>query len=381
MSVVALQALTDHNNSSQCSYAIGLMSGTSLDGVDGVLAQLNELGQPSLLARASRPLPPELRAELLELNRPTHDELHRAALAANAVSDCYADVVNQLLQDTGLSASQIAALGAHGQTVRHRPELGYTTQLLAPARLAERTGISVIADFRSRDVAAGGQGAPLVPAFHRAMFGTSTERVILNLGGIANVTLLRANTPVIGFDTGPANMLLDLWCERHTGAPFDNQGQWAASGIVNPPLLNHLLRSEPWFELPAPKSTGRDLFNSTWLDARLSGFGDLLAVDVQATLTALTVAAVTEALERAGVDHTPIYLCGGGAHNAYLLELLGKRWKASVQTTEALGIATQDVEALAFAWLAWAHLNKNAGNLPEVTGAVGARILGACWPA
>lgn len=363
------------------SYTIGLMSGTSVDGVDGILARFSDNQQPEVIASASTNIPESLRKELLALNMPGQNELHRAAVAASALSDCYAEVVDQLLTRSGISKTHIAAIGAHGQTVRHRPDIGYTTQLLAPARLAEITNISVIADFRSRDVAAGGQGAPLVPAFHRAMFGSNTARVILNLGGIANVTLLRPEQPVIGFDTGPANMLLDLWCARHTGKPYDEDGRWAKTGTVNQALLEHLLQSEPWFGLPPPKSTGRDLFNADWLERRLLQFEKASPADIQATLTALTVSSIVAALNSQQLDGVPIYTCGGGARNAELMRQLAGAWGAKVDTTQALGVNTQDMEALAFAWLAWAHLNKNAGNLPEVTGAHGYRILGACWPA
>lgn len=359
---------------------IGLMSGTSLDGVDGVLAHLNEQGIPALLCHASHALASSLRDELLALNSPGHNELHRSALAANELSDVYADVVQDLLTQAQRSPQEITALGAHGQTVRHRPDLGYTTQLLAPARLAERTGIAVVADLRSSDVAAGGQGAPLVPAFHHAVFGRDTARVILNLGGMANVTLLRPGQPVIGFDTGPANVLLDLWCARHLGKPYDADGDWAAQGQVNEALLEELLLSEPWFESPAPKSTGRDQFNAQWLDDRLAHWQSLPAVNVQATLAALTARTVAKALGDAAAQDLPVFICGGGARNRYLRGCLEHALNQSVQTTDALGIDTQDMEALAFAWLAWAHINKNAGNLPEVTGAIGKRILGAFWP-
>ena len=380
---------TSQMNQAGISYIIGLMSGTSLDGVDGVLAQFDTLGHPTLLARASEPLPPALRADLLALNSPGEHELHRAALAAGELSDCYAQVVSQLLRQTSLTPEQIAAIGAHGQTVRHQPELEYTVQLLAPARLVEATGIAVVADFRSRDIAAGGQGAPLVPAFHRAVFGQDQACVILNLGGIANVTLLRQDAPVLGFDTGPANLLLDLWCARHTGKSFDQEGQWAASGQVHEALLQHLIQSEPWFALPPPKSTGRDLFNTDWLDTRLAAFADIKPEDVQATLAALTASTVADALKReVGNGETdndlpqdaPLYVCGGGAQNKHLMSELQRHWAGAVSTTDALGVNTQDMEALAFAWLAWAHMNKNAGNLPEVTGASGARVLGAMWP-
>jgi len=362
-------------------YYIGLMSGTSLDGVDGVLARFDTNGFPTLTCTATIEIPKTLRSELQALNTPSDNEIHRSALAANEITDLYANVVKQLLQHANLAATEIVAIGAHGQTVRHQPELGYTIQLLAPARLAELTGIAVIADLRSRDIAAGGQGAPLVPAFHRAIFGTGTPRTILNLGGIANVTLLRPDAPVIGFDTGPANLLLDLWYERHTGEPYDLDGQWAAKGRVNNALLKQLLDSDPWFDLPPPKSTGRDQFNATWLDNRLNAAGALAPADIQATLTALTARSVTDALARANAAEVPVFACGGGARNSYLMHCLEQAHQAPVQSTEALGVGTQDMEALAFAWLAWAHVNKNAGNLKEVTGAIGARRLGACWPA
>lgn len=363
------------------SYTIGLMSGTSLDGVDGVLARFSQTGQPTLVARSSLALDPDLRKELMALNKPCDNELHRAACAANSLMHGYAQVVADLLTKSGLDATQVSAIGSHGQTVRHRPELGYTIQLNAPALLAELTGISVIADFRSRDVAAGGQGAPLVPAFHRAVFGTHRPCVILNLGGIANVTVLVAGRPVIGFDTGPANMLLDLWCERHTGTTYDQDGQWASTGNVDEALLNHLLKSEPWFSLAPPKSTGRDLFSAQWLEERLATYNQVRPQDVQATLVALTTRSIVNALDDLDLSGTPIYACGGGALNSRLIGDLQTRWAAPVKTTQELGIHTQDVEALAFAWLAWAYLNKNAGNLPEVTGASGQRILGAYWPA
>lgn len=362
---------------------IGLMSGTSLDGVDGVLASISEEGQPSLMARAAVAMPAELRDELLALNTPLDNELHRAAMASNALVDLYASVVHCLLDQSTQTAAAVRAIGAHGQTVRHQPALGYTLQLNAPARLAELTGIDVIADFRSRDVAAGGQGAPLVPAFHQAVFGTEQPRVILNLGGIANVTLLRPGQPALGFDTGPANLLMDAWCQTHTGQAFDRDGAWGATGRVDTALLSECIASEPWFDRPPPKSTGRDLFGMGWLQARLlrTSAAARAPQDVQATLQALTVKTVVSALARQGLRNTPIYVCGGGAQNGALMAHLSSAWGGDVASTAALGIPPQDVEALAFAWLAWAHVQKKTGNLPEVTGAIGGRLLGACWPA
>lgn len=360
---------------------IGLMSGTSLDGIDGVLARISADGQPKLLARASHSIPNPLRTELLALNQPGSNELHHAALAANMLAHAYAAVVDELLQLSATSPGEVAAIGAHGQTVRHRPELCYTIQLNAPALLAELTGIGVVADFRSRDVAAGGQGAPLVPAFHQAVFGQHRPCIILNLGGIANVSILRESEPVIGFDTGPANVLLDLWCERHTHQPFDHDGRWGASGKISQALLANLLTNEPWFKLPPPKSTGRDLFNMAWLDQRMQDHESVATNDVQATLVALTAQTVTDALRSIDAGGLPVFVCGGGAKNPHLLYALQSRWDAPVSITDSVGIPTQDVEALAFAWLTWAYLNKIAGNLPEVTGASGPKILGAFWPA
>jgi anhydro-N-acetylmuramic acid kinase len=371
------------------AFYIGLMSGTSLDGVDAVLASFDGLGQPKVHARASQAFPEALRAEFLSLNHTNgQNELARAALAANALADVYAGAVGATLIQAGLPATRICAIGAHGQTVRHQPAQGFTIQLNAPARLAELTGISVVADFRSRDVAAGGQGAPLVPMFHAGVFACKTPRVVLNLGGIANITILRPDADPIGFDTGPANVLMDLWCQRNTGASYDAEGAWGAGGSIHAGLCQHLLESEPWFDLPAPKSTGRDLFHQAWLEQRLlhiSGqlptAGSLDAQDIQATLRALTAQSVARAIRRYAPDVVDVLVCGGGARNAALMQDLQLALGCPVQATDTAGIETQDVEALAFAWLAWAHQRGLAASHPAVTGARGARILGATWPA
>jgi anhydro-N-acetylmuramic acid kinase len=362
---------------------IGLMSGTSLDGVDGVLAQID----PGIrvLAHAHQPFEPATRAELLALNHSGPDELHRAALAANAVARHYAAVATQVLARAGVAAADVRALGAHGQTVRHRPQafdgVGYTTQLLNASLLAELCGIDVAADFRSRDVAAGGQGAPLAPGFHAAVFAQpGEERGVLNLGGIANLTHLGADGGVIGLDTGPANALLDGWCERHRGEPFDADGAWAASGRVNEPLLRDLL-ADPYFDLAPPKSTGRDLFHLQWLDRRLAAHPSLTAADVQATLAALTVRSVAGATRRHAAKVTALFVCGGGARNGHLMRELARALPGvAVQTTAALGVPVDQVEAVAFAWLAHRLLTREPGNLPTVTGAAAARVLGALHP-
>jgi len=362
---------------------IGLMSGTSVDGVDGVLVRLDDGQAPAVLASASLPMPADLRRELLALNLSGDDELARAALAANGLARLYAQAVAALLQQAGVQAGDVTAIGAHGQTVRHRPDLGYTVQLNAPALLAELTGIDVVADFRSRDVAAGGQGAPLVPPFHAAIFGAPQGRAVLNLGGIANVTLLEPGQAPRGFDTGPANILLDGWCQRHLGQPYDADGRWAATGQVLAALLEQLIASEPWFALPPPKSTGRDLFNMQWLDDRLAVFdGPKLAPqDVQATLQRLTARTVANAVDAAAAGTQEVFVCGGGARNPGLMRELAYCLQRPVRATDVLGVPAQEVEALAFAWLAQAFVQRRPAGLPAVTGARGPRILGALYPA
>lgn len=364
---------------------IGLMSGTSLDGVDGVLADFSG-ERMRVLAHASQPLPEPLRAELLTLNRPGDNELHRAALAGNALVRCYAEVVAQLLQSQNLPASAVRAIGAHGQTVRHRPGefdgTGYTLQLNSPALLAERCGITVVADFRSRDVAAGGQGAPLVPAFHQGVFGRPGETVLIaNIGGISNLSVLGADGSVLGFDCGPGNALMDFWCQRHTGQPYDDAGAWAASGQVLPALLDDLWR-EPFFEQPPPKSTGRDLFHPDWLQARLDRHPGAAPADVQATLTELTAKALFSSAASYFNDSKLLAICGGGAFNAHLMQRLQALLPAfAVQPTDTLGLPALQVEAAAFAWLARQALEGQPGNLQSVTGARGARVLGGIYPA
>ncbi|MBQ0932347.1 anhydro-N-acetylmuramic acid kinase [Ideonella sp. 4Y16] len=364
---------------------IGLMSGTSLDGIDGVLARLSP--QLQVEAHVHRPMPPALRAELLALNTSGPDELHRAALAANALAEAQAEVVQALLAHSGLSAADVRAVGSHGQTVRHRPGAvdgtGYTWQLNQPALLAERCGIDVVADFRSRDVAAGGQGAPLVPAFHAQVFGrTDQARAVLNLGGIGNLTLLPAGgAPVSGFDCGPGNALLDLWVQQHLGQDFDADGQWAASGQVHGALLGGLM-AEPYLAEAPPKSTGRDLFHADWLVAQLQRCAGVSPQDVQATLAEFTARAATEALHRHAPQTTDLLVCGGGALNADLMQRLTRLLPGvRVRSTAAEGLPPMQVEATAFAWLAGAHLMRQPANLPAVTGARGPRVLGALYPA
>jgi anhydro-N-acetylmuramic acid kinase len=360
---------------------IGLMSGTSLDGVDGVLADFAKRGIRTLDA-AFIPFPAELRAELMALQAAAPNELEREALAANALARCYAQCVRTL---AAAAPGPVRAVAAHGQTIRHRPELGFTRQTNHPALLAELTGIDVIADFRSRDVAAGGQGAPLVPAFHEARFGKRGQvRVVVNIGGIGNISVLHGDGRVGGYDTGPGNVLMDLWIARHRGQAYDQDGAWAATGTVDAPLLD-LLLDEPYFRQPPPKSTGRDLFHAGWLDAKLARRPGLDSADVQATLTRLTAVSIARAIEAetAARPVQAVYVCGGGAYNGALLRdiaaALGGR--IPVASTESLGVAPNRVEALAFAWLGYRFLRRQPGNLPAVTGAAGPRILGALYPA
>jgi anhydro-N-acetylmuramic acid kinase len=370
---------------------VGLMSGTSLDGVDGVLADIGSAASGPqairVIAHRHAPFPPELRAELLQLNTRGDDELHRAALAGNALMQVYAHVVNGLLLDAGVKAAQVRAIGAHGQTVRHRPQefdgTGYSLQIMNGALLAELCRIDVICDFRNRDVAAGGQGAPLVPALHAALFAVPGEDVaVLNLGGIGNLTLLPARGEVLGFDCGPGNALLDAWCQRHLGADFDDDGRWAASGVVDSDLLAQLL-AEPFLARVPPKSTGRDLFNTAWLDAALAAArATPRTADVQATLAEFSVHAAAQALRRHAPRTSRLLVCGGGALNSHLLRRLAAQLPGvQVQSTAARGMPPQQVEALAFAWLAHAFDTRQPGNLASVTGARGARVLGALYPA
>jgi anhydro-N-acetylmuramic acid kinase len=370
---------------------IGLMSGTSLDGVDGVLAAFPRdfsHGHVDMLATAYVPFPAALQSDLMALQVAGDDEIAREALAANTLARHYADCVAQLLAQAGVAPNTIRAVGVHGQTIRHQPAMGYTRQTNNPALLAELTGIDVIADFRSRDIAAGGQGAPLVPAFHQALFAKAGEtRVVVNIGGIGNISILEGgdNARVAGFDTGPGNVLMDAWIAQHLGKKYDADGAWAASGTVISALLD-TLRNEPFFALPPPKSTGRDLFHPAWLAARLSAFSDAKPADVQATLTAFTASTLADAIAAQSIAAKTVYVCGGGAYNTHLMRqlqqaLADRKQMATVESTDALGISPNHVEALAFAWLAHQFSERQAGNLPAVTGARGLRILGALYPA
>jgi anhydro-N-acetylmuramic acid kinase len=362
-------------------YYIGIMSGTSLDGIDAVLADLN-LSSPSLLYTFYLPYDRDLRSRLLDLHHSSHDELHRAAMLGNELAHRYAEAVVGLLNESGIERQDVAAIGCHGQTVRHFPqrEGSYTIQLCNSALLVELTGITVVADFRSRDIAAGGQGAPLVPAFHQVLFGHPLiHRVIVNIGGISNLTSLAPSGEVAGFDCGPGNIIMDAWCLGHTGKAYDENGAWAASGKVIPELLEKLLTLQ-FFSLPPPKSTGREIFNLAWLESCLSG--DEKPADVQATLLQLTITGIAESLFTYFPNAAEIYLCGGGARNGTLVaRLRAVLYGRKVELTDRLGVDADWLEAFAFAWLAQRAILGIPGNIPGITGAKGARLLGAIYPA
>jgi anhydro-N-acetylmuramic acid kinase len=357
---------------------IGLMSGTSLDGVDAVLVRLN--GSPRILATGFLPYPKHLKAKLLALHEPFRNELDAAALAGIELSRHYARAVEIVLRKSGVSARAVRAIGCHGQTIRHRPRSGYTLQLGSPAWLAERTGISVVADFRSRDIAAGGQGAPLVPAFHAACFRDSRRhRVILNLGGIANLTDLPVKGPVTGFDTGPGNVLLDAWAHEQFERDFDRGGALAARGKPIAALLKAML-ADPYFRRSPPKSTGRERFNLKWLLA--FGARRYRPENVQATLADVTARSISGAIGKFCPGAEEAYLCGGGVHNVDLTRRIARMLPGvNIASTEQLGIHPDWVEAAAFAWLAQRTLKCETGSLPAVTGAREPRVLGAIYPA
>ena len=355
---------------------IGLMSGTSLDGVDAALVDLRS--RPLLIGAVFASYPKELRRTLASLNHPSSDELNRASLLGIQLSRIYARATARLLRKCGVRAHSVRAIGCHGQTVRHLPRSGYTVQLGSPAWLAEYTGIPVVADFRSGDIAAGGEGAPLVPAFHAAAFrSTRKHRAIINLGGIANITNLPKRGPVTGFDTGPGNVLLDAWIEERLGKRLDRGGALASRGRSLEHLLRGLLR-DSYFRRSPPKSTGRDYFNLAWL--RRFGVARYQTADVQATLAELTARSIAGAVTRFCSGASEVYLCGGGAHNHDLVRRITRALpKIPVASTAQLGIQPDWVEAMAFAWLAQRRLRRETGSVPDVTGARGARVLGAIY--
>jgi anhydro-N-acetylmuramic acid kinase len=375
------------NNTSELY--IGLMSGTSMDGVDAALLDFSQQ-KPRVAGVESAQIAIDLRANLMALNSTGNNELHNAALAANALMRLYAQAVHALLVKAGLQAKDIRAVGAHGQTVRHRPQMfdetGYTIQLCNPALLAELTGIDVVADFRSRDVAAGGQGAPLAPFFHRAWFAQDAANVgVLNIGGISNLTILQSDGGTLGFDCGPGNALMDFWATKHIGQAFDAGGAWGAGGQLLPDLLDAMM-AEPYFALPPPKSTGRDLFNPEWLAQHLAAFVTANPQDVQRTLLELTASPCISCARSYEISSnqklSEIIVCGGGAFNIALMQRLQALLpEVKIVSSAERGLPPQDVEATAFAWLARQCVERVALPLNSVTGARGSRILGGIYPA
>ena len=357
---------------------IGLMSGTSLDGVDAVLVDFSG-DQCRIIGKSFLPFDQSMRDRLMAIQGAQPNELHLAALLGNDLARLYAKCVHKLMDAERLSAGAAIAIGCHGQTIRHRPETGYTIQLCNGALLAELTGTVVVCDFRSRDIAAGGQGAPLVPAFHHSVFAhSSVHRVVVNIGGIANITDLNGGK-ALGFDTGPGNMLMDSWAQLHLGKSYDKDGAWGRSGRCLDDLLQTML-AHKFFSSKPPKSTGRELFNSAWLNDHLSGNEN--PRDVQATLLALTAVSIAQAVNAYCKGAKELYVCGGGAANSALIECIARELpEMSIASTAILGIDPDRVEACAFAWLARQALLLRPGNLPPVTGAAGPRVLGAIYPA
>ncbi|MCY7260323.1 MULTISPECIES: anhydro-N-acetylmuramic acid kinase [Pseudomonas chlororaphis group] len=359
---------------------IGVMSGTSLDGLD--IALIEQSPAIRLIATHYIPMPETLRAELLSLCASGPDEIARSAMAQQHWVKLAAQGIHSLLQQQQLQAQDIRAVGSHGQTVRHEPSRGFTVQIGNPALLTELTGITVISDFRSRDVAAGGQGAPLVPAFHEALFEQrSGKRAVLNVGGFSNLSLIETAKPVAGFDCGPGNVLLDAWIQTQRAETFDRNGQWAASGQLDQALLKTLL-SDPFFATQGPKSTGREVFNLQWLNQHLAQHPAIPAENVQATLLELTALTIVDSLQAAQVGTQELLVCGGGAHNGTLMRRLSALLPGTqVNSTAVYGVDPDWVEAMAFAWLAHCCLEGIAANRPSVTGARGLRVLGAIYPA
>ena len=361
---------------------IGLMSGTSMDGIDAVLVSFSN-HKVTIHASHTTPYPDQIRHRLIAASQNQADPDEVGELDT-LVGTLFAQAANEVIHTSGFDPSKIRGIGSHGQTIRHQPsgKAPFSIQIGNPSVVAEATNISTVADFRRRDMAAGGQGAPLVPAFHKAFFSSGTEnRCILNLGGIANITWLPASddTPATGFDTGPANALMDAWCLDQTGLPFDSDGHWALEGAVNQGLLEDML-SDAYFSKSPPKSTGKERFNLDWVKTLASRHRDIPAQDIQRTLLELTVKSIIQQLPE--TSDLRVYVCGGGARNPLLMDVLARALpEVPVSLTSELGVDPQMVEPVAFAWLAKQALDGKPGNLPDVTGAAGPRILGAIYPA
>lgn len=367
---------------------VGLMSGTSMDAIDAALVEI-EGDAVRLIETHSHPWPGTLIQRIRALAQSGATSLDELGELDALAGDCFAEAATGLLRKAGQGPETVAAIGSHGQTLRHRPDRqpAYTLQIGDPNRIAQRTGITTIADFRRRDMAAGGQGAPLVPAFHAACLSHPEEhRVVVNVGGIANITALPAkpdnpsSEPVQGFDTGPGNCLLDAWVSRQRRLPFDRNGDWAATGRPIAELLRHLL-ADPYFQRPAPKSTGTEYFSHAWLREKLQGFGDADPADIQATLLRLTTDSVAGAIRNYAPRTGRVLVCGGGVHNRSLMRQLGESMSpVPVGSTIELDLDPDWIEAMAFAWLAERTLRRAPGNLPSVTGATQSVVLGAIYP-
>jgi len=363
------------------------MSGTSVDAIDSALVRCTAI-DTAILATHEHPIPSQIKEQIAALSHSAADEIERMGVLDRELGQLFADAALQLLANANTKPVDVVAIGSHGQTIRHRPpsasagsSASFSLQIGDPSTIAECTGITTVADFRRRDIAAGGEGAPLAPAFHAAAFGRAgTNRAIVNIGGIANVTILEGGELRAGFDTGPGNTLLDHWIRRHRGDSFDRDGAWSATGQTDQLLLDKLLM-HPYFQREGPRSTGKEAFNLAWLDQHLANFKDVAPQDVQATLSTLTCTTISDAIGRSPLTVSEIYVCGGGSHNAQLMGELARRLApASLSSTAALGIEPDWVEAATFAWLASRTLAGLAGNAPVVTGARGPRILGGIYP-
>jgi anhydro-N-acetylmuramic acid kinase len=365
---------------------VGLMSGTSVDAIDSALVRCQHEGV-EILATHQHTIPAKLKQQIAAISHSGADEIERMGILDRELGLLFAQATLQLLAESRIQPGQVKAIGSHGQTIRHRPPsaapgniASFTLQIGDPNTIAELTGITTVADFRRRDIAAGGEGAPLAPAFHAAALAkTGVNRAIVNIGGIANATVLTGTELQMGFDTGPGNTLLDHWIYRHQEEPFDWDGQWSATGQINPALLEQLLKHR-YFQQEGPRSTGKEAFNLVWLDRNLEEFLDITAQDVQATLVDLTITSIVRAIQNCPLDVSEVYVCGGGAHNSYLMARLSAQMApATVASTAAIGMDPDWVEAATFAWLASRTLGELAGNSQVVTGAAGARVLGGIY--
>jgi len=355
---------------------VGLMSGTSLDAIDAVLLQCGSTIE--LISSHSHPIPEPLRLDIINLCQPSTNEIDRAGVVHIALGHVFADATLAVLKQANVAASTVRAIGCHGQTIRHRPTDGFSLQIGSADVLAVRTGIAVVSDFRNKDIALGGQGAPLVPAFHQALWGQHSRCAVVNIGGMANFTFMENGSVVSGYDSGPGNVLMDQWIQLHHSQRFDQDGRWASSGAVLPDLLSSML-ADPYFSMPAPKSTGRERFNRHWLEQHLAHASNAARPeDIQATLLELTACSISTAL----LPLTPsqALICGGGARNTALIKRLQQQLSAtSVMVTDDAGMPADWVEGAAFAWLAWARLSGLPGNITEVTGARNKAVLGALY--